>query len=1100
MKIKSAVRSRFALKSHLSLLVATCFGLGLGLNAQAQNQEGTRMLSMPASHGEQVAFVYDNDLWLGRVSGGQARRLTSSDGREMNPVFSPDGETLAFNAPYDGHQAVYVMPAQGGAVKRLTWHPGDDIVLGFTPDGHSVLFSSPRSVHTRRYRHLYTVPVDGGIPERLPVPTAFKADLSPDGKYLAYVPAREAFHQWKNYRGGTISRIWVMSMDDYSVQEIPKPAGGSNDTDPMWINGQVYFTSDRDGEFNLYRFDPGSQQVSRLTEYQEFPVISPNADDNSIVFEQAGRVHRFDVASGRVSPLNLQALSPLQDTLPRQISDERWVSNLAPSPDLNRVAVEYRGEIVTVAADKGDPRVLAANPAAHDRNPVWSPKGDQVAWFSDADGEYALYVMNQDGRGEPKRYDLEGAGYYDQPHWSPDGRWLAYRDNSQAFWATNLKSGKSYKIGQESIYTPVNPMTASWSPDSRWLAYTLQNEGLIRTVYAWNVDDKESIQITDGLSETAEPVFDANGEFLYVLASTDAGPVKDWFSQTSADARVNYGLYAITLRKDGPHPLPPQSDEAAVNSDDGDKKDKDQTEDEKVTVQIDLEGLNDRITPLPVGEATRIALRAGKSGEIYYIETQGHASFASFEGPGELKRFTLKAREASTMMSGVATYELSADGEKVLYNKGSSWFVSAVGDELKPGKGKLDLGAIVVNADPRAEWAQIFNEAWRINRDWFYDPNFHGADWPAMREKYAQFLPHLASREDLDRVIRWMLSELSVGHSYLTPGEYPNDPEPVPVGLLGADYEVDQGRYRFAKIYGGLNWNADLHAPLRKAGVEVNEGDYLIAVNGREVKAPDNLYRAFMNQVGRQVSIKVADNPAGRDAREYTVLPVARETSLRYLDWLEGNLRYVNEKTDGRVAYVHVPNTADYGYEMFKRYFYPQSHKDAIIVDERYNGGGLIADYYIDILRREYISHWNFRYGNDLKSPRGSIQGPKVMLADEGAGSGGDLLPWMFQQFNMGPVIGKRTWGGLVGILGFPPLMDGGSVTAPNLGFWTEDGFRVENEGVAPDIEVEQWPADVNAGRDPQLDKAIEVILNALEEEPPVAPQRPDYPVRVFQH
>ncbi|MCG8466395.1 MAG: PDZ domain-containing protein, partial [Xanthomonadales bacterium] len=490
----------------------------------------------------------------------------------------------------------------------------------------------------------------------------------------------------------------------------------------------------------------------------------------------------------------------------------------------------------------------------------------------------------------------------------------------------------------------------------------------------------------------------------------------------------------------------------------------------------------------------------GKSGEIYYIETQGHASFASFEGPGELKRFTLEARDASTMMSDVSAFELSADGEKVLYNKGSSWFVSAVGDELKPGKGKLDLDAIVVNADPRAEWAQIFNEAWRINRDWFYDPNFHGADWPAMREKYAQFLPHLASREDLDRVIRWMLSELSVGHSYLTPGEYPNGPEPVPVGLLGADYEVDQGRYRFAKIYGGLNWNADLHAPLRKAGVEVNEGDYLIAVNGREVKAPDNLYHAFMNQVGRQVSIKVADNPAGRDAREYTVLPVARETSLRYLDWLEGNLRYVNEKTDGRVAYVHVPNTADYGYEMFKRYFYPQSHKDAIIVDERYNGGGLIADYYIDILRREYISHWNFRYGNDLKSPRGSIQGPKVMLADEGAGSGGDLLPWMFKKFNMGPVIGKRTWGGLVGILGFPPLMDGGSVTAPNLGFWTEDGFRVENEGVAPDIEVEQWPADVNAGRDPQLDKAIEVILNALEEEPPVAPQRPDYPVRVYQH
>ncbi len=1051
---------------------------------------------MPSISETDIVFTYDNDLWLSNRDGGTARRLTSADGREINPVFSPDGSLIAFSADYDGNMDVYVMPASGGAVTRLTWHPGSDIVHGFTPDGESVLFESSRSVYTTRYKHLYTVSASGGVPERLPVPTGYKAALSPDGQYLAYTPLPEAFNQWKNYRGGRISRIWIMDLEDLSVSEVPKPEGGSNDTDPMWIDNTLYFNSDRDGEFNLYSYDIESEAVARLTQLDDFPVLEPNAHkDGTIVFEHAGYLHELDTNSGEVSRLLIEVHSDLEETRERFVSGSRWVRNAAPSPDMARMVFEYRGEIVTVPAKKGDPRNLTSDSGVHNRSPVWSPDGSKVAWFSDRDGEYALYIGNQDGSGELQKHELEGAGFYDQPNWSPDGNYIAYRDNSQSHRVIELETGEQTKIAQEPVYTPLNLMSASWSPDSRWLAYTIQENGLIRTVYAWSTESGETVRLTDGMSEAASPVFDPNGEYLYILASTDAGPLKDWFSQASIDMQMNYNIYAITLKEDGPNPLPPQSDEVSIDEDEeeGDQND-------EVQVEIDPEGIENRIVSLGLPEANRRNLRVGASGELYWIESSGETSFNAFGTPGELKKFTLTERETKTMTGGVGMFELNKEGNKILYNQGGNWYVTAISDPFPSGKGQLNLDAIQVKLDPVAEWEQIFHEAWRFNRDYFYDPNFHGADWPAMREKYEVFLSDLATRRDLFRVIRWMLSELSVGHSYQGAGDNPNEPEGNPPGLLGADYEVANNRYRFSKVYGGLNWNPDLRAPLKTPGVNVEAGDYLIAVNNEEIRPPQNVYEPFAGLGGKQVSITVADNPEGNNSRQVTVVPVSSEVNLRYLDWVESNREYVDEQTDGQVAYVHVPNTAGAGHEMFKRYFYPQSHKDALILDERHNGGGLIADYYIDFLRRQYISHWNFRYGEDLISPRGAILGPKVMLADETAGSGGDLLPWMFKKFDIGPVIGKRTWGGLVGILGFPVLRDGGSITAPNLAFWTEeDGFAVENEGVEPDIEVEQWPAEVMEGRDPQLDRAIKEILDMLEENPPKEYERPEYPERVDQ-
>lgn len=1068
----------------------------------APDPADTRLLREPANGGDRIAFVYDNDLWLVGREGGSARRLTQAAGIERDPVFSPDGRWLAFSANYNDNLDVYVMPADGGEARRLTWHPGADLVRGFTPDGKAVLFASGRSAHTNRHTQLFTVPVEGGVPTRLPVPNGSKAALAPDGQRIAYTPLGDRYAQWKNYRGGTQTRIWIMQLDDYAVQEVPKPAGGSNDSDPLWLGGRLVFNSDRAGEFNLHAFDPASGQVSALTAFADFPVTSPSGHaDGSLVFEHGGWIYRLD--SGATAPrrLRISAISDGTETRPRFASGGKWVRAAAASPDLKRVALEFRGEIVTVPAEKGDPRNLSNAPGAHDRSPVYSPDGQRVAWFSDAGGEYALMLAPQDGRGPVRTYRLDGAGFYDRPLFSPDGARIAYRDNSQSLWVIELDGGRTTKIASEPVYTPINPMRAAWSPDSRWLAYTVQNAGLIQTVHAWSMQDGRSVQLSDGLSEAIEPVFDPNGEFLYLLASTDAGPVKDWFSQISTDNGQTHSLHAIVLRRDGPHPLPPESDEPAkadADKDEGKKAGGKSDEAKTPTVRIDAEAIGDRIVALPLGSATRHSLQVGASGELFFIETVGQQSFDSFGGAGELKRWTLAKREAKTLASGVDAFALSADGKRILYRSGQDWFVTDLADELPAGKGKLALDTVSVAVDPRAEWAQILDEAWRINRDWFYDPSFHGADWPAMREKYRALLPHAVTRRDVDGLIQSMLSELAVGHSYLRPGEYIDAPAKVGVGLLGADYAVENGRWRFARVLGGLNWDPELRAPLRAPGVEVKAGEYLLAVDGRALRAGDNVFAAFENRVGRQVRISVGPTPDGKGARELTVVPVESETALRYRDWVESNLRYVSERSGGRIAYVHVPDTGGSGHASFKRYFYPQSHREAIIVDERYNGGGLVADYYIDILRRPFVSRWVLRYGEPHVTPRGAIFGPKAMLADETAGSGGDLLPWMFKRFQLGPVIGKRTWGGLVGILGFPVLMDGGSVTAPNLAIWTEDGFTIENEGTAPDIEVEQWPVEVNAGRDPQLDKAIEVLLQQLPPAPPKAPAPPPWPRRAI--
>ena len=1112
-------RTLVAAAAMLTLVV----GAIEGKLARAVDTRDTAFLHDPAIGGGRLVFVYADDLWTARPDGGDVRRLTAHPGSETNPHVSPDGKLVAFTGAYDGNVDVYIVPIEGGEPTRLTWYPGPDTVRGFTADGR-VLFSSDRSVFTRRFEQFFTVAVTGGAAAPVKVPSGSRGAFSPDGKFLAYSPLGEAFRQWKNYRGGTASRVWVLKLDDLSVEQVPQPEGRCNDIFPMWLGDTVYFLSDRDGEFNLYAYDRGVKQVKRLTDHADFPIEAATAGDGLIVYEHAGRIHRFDPKTAHDERLKIGVAADLTETRPRFAGGMKYVRGADVSPTGQRAVVEFRGEVVTVPAKKGDPRNLTRTPGAHERSPAWSPDGNSVAYFSDASGEYALHVRPHDGKAGPKVYPLKGAGFYERLSWSPDSKRVAFIDNSRTLFVLDLASGRQESIGSEPIYGPVNTMSHAWSPDSKWLAYTLINTAYFQSVWLYSLDQGKSFRLTDGLADTAEPCFDASGKYLYFLASTDAGPVKQWFDQSNADMQATSSVFLAVLAKDTPNPLlKPDDDEKGKEQADKDQKgpenkgkapaekDKDgetakdghsptpEKQAPPKPVVIDLDGLERRIEALPVPAGNLSNLAAGPEGTLYYVRRVGLVPGRSgdeFAGTPSLVKFDLKSREEETLSEKVEAFRFSADRKKILYHAKDTIGIVDAG-KFKPGDGKLPVDAVSVRVEPRAEWPQIAREAWRINRDFFYDPHMHGADWLGVWKKYEPFLAECPTRNDLTRVIRWMCSELSVGHSGNGGGDRAYEPKTVPVGLLGADYDVADGRYRFKAIHGSLNWDPSLKAPLRAPRVDVKPGEFLLAVDGENLTAADDVYRPFENKVGRRVELTVGPKADGSGSRTVVVEPIAQEGALRSRDWIEGNLRKVRERTGGKVAYVYVPNTAEQGHAYFKRYFFPQVDSQAIIVDERFNGGGSVADYYIDMLRRPVVSYWAMRHGAPIRSPGAAILGPKVMIIDETAGSGGDLLPWMFRRFQLGKLVGKRTWGGLVGILGFPELMDGGSVTAPDLGFYTEDGWRVENEGVPPDVEVEQWPAEVAAGKDPQLDRAIEVVLKELGKNPPKPLPRPEYPIRV---
>jgi tricorn protease len=1077
------------------------------------------LLRNPSLGKDRIAFLYAGDVWLVSRQGGEAQRLTSGGTVNDGPYFSPDGSQLAYSSRDHGPSDVYVVGIEGGIPRRLTWQPTESRVTGWSSDGKDVLFTSfhaSKSVYPR----LFHVRADGvGPAEVLPLPSVEWGSFSSDGATLAYVPVEQWQAAWKHYRGGQTTPIWLVNMKTLDVEKIPRE--NSNDSYPVWAGGTVYFLSDRNGPVSLFSYDTASKQVQQVVENRGYDLKTLSAGSGALVYEQFGSLHLFDLAARQEHAVpvtihgDLPGLQPHLASLP-----EGAVENIAVSPTGARVVAEARGDIFTLPAEKGDIRNLTKTPGTAERDPSWSPDGKSIAYFSDASGEYQLFIRDQDGLAPPKVIDLgPNASFFYAPRWSPDSKHIAFTDKHLRIWYVDVAgSGNPVKVdtGLRGGFGAASQL--SWSPDSQWIAYTRDLESELHAVFVYSLTTHTATQITDGMSNASNTAFDPSGKYLYFTASTNNGPSDAGIDLSSLDRATDAGVYVVVLSRTTASPVPPESDDENKKKDEDadkaadkksdDKKDdkKDDRKDDKKKADakpkptvIDLADIGNRILALPIPSRNYIDLAVGKTGVLFLAEG-GAVGRASQDGGSPIRalwRFTSEKRQTEEILSGLTTFKVTFDGEKLFYAREDNWFLAPIA-ELKPGSPDANPGKPVNNhgmmavLDPRAAWKQMYRETWHLERDFLYDPHTHGLNIAKIQAKYAPYLDALASRDEFTYLSEEMLGEVQVGHMFVSgPRSHPEGPRP---GLLGADYSIDHNRYRFAKIYNGQNWTPSLTAPLTLPGINIVEGDYLLAVNGRELHATDNIDSFFNGTAGKQTVLRIAKSADGA-GHDVIVVPVASEYGLRNLDWINGNRQKVDALSGGKVAYVYMPNTAGAGYTNFNRYFYAQLDRQGLVLDERYNQGGFIADYIVSVLSQKHLSNAIERDGKPVRDPQGAIFGPKAMIINQSAGSGGDAMPWYFRKAGLGTLVGVRTWGGLVGIGGYPTLIDGGSVTAPRYAIYGLDGdWEVEGHGIPPDVQVEELPKDVAAGHDVQLERAVAVVLQQLKEHPvPVSPV-PAYP------
>jgi tricorn protease len=1081
--------------------------------------QDARLLRFPDVHGDTVVFSYAGDLWTVPAAGGSARRLTTGEGLELFPRFSPDGRWIAFTGHYDGTSDVYVIPARGGEPRRLTYYPSrtlpermgfDNMVLGWTPQGR-VLFRGQRESVSAFVGEPYTVSPEGGPVERFPLPESGAISFSPDGKKIAYTRIFRDFRTFKRYEGGMAPDVWIYDLATRQAERVTDWKGV--DTQPMWIGGAIYFMSDReDWKLNLWRYDVATKQTSRVTSFEEYDVKWPHDGGGTIAFENGGWIHLLDTA--RPGEPRKVAVSVPDD---RRLARARWVTvenritdyHLAPGG--KRAVFTARGEVFTLPAESGDTRNVSKSQGVREKHAAWSPDGRWIAYVSDAAGEEQVYVQAQDGKGKPVALTGGAASWRFAPVWSPDSKKLAWGDRGMNLWYVDVTEKKPALVDEAEVQEITQ---YSWSPDSRWIAYAKALDNDLPAVFLYSLDSKKATQVTAPEARSYEPVFDPQGRYLYFLSDRDIHPTLGNF-ELSYTVNTPTRPYAVTLEAVTPSPFAPKSDEAALDgarpadkekadaekkeaaeapaSDKAKGSEKARSDVRKRPFRIDLHGLAARAVGFPVPPGNYAGLRATRDRLFYVSYPTVPLTGGDGEQKGALLVFEVDKRKGREFLNPVNGYDVAPDGSAVVYKSDSTYGIVEIKEGVKVGDGKLDLSGLRMELDPKAEWGQIFQDTWRLQRDFFYLPDMGKVDWVAMRKRYEELVPFVGHRQDLAYVLGEMVGELATGHAYVGGGDQPA-PERVPVGLLGADLALDgaTGLWRIARIIPGQNWVESRRSPLTEPGVNVAEGEYLLAIDGREIKAADNPYRALVQTANRTVTLLVNARPTRDGAREVGVKPIGSEQDLRYYDWVERNRKKVDEATGGRVGYVHIPNMGGPGLQEFIRQYYPQIRKQGLVVDVRYNGGGFVSEMILERLRRVVVGMGNQRGSRPSTFPTAAFNGVMVGLINAYSASDGDIFPYYFREYGLGPLIGTRTWGGVVGIRGINNLVDGGYAYIPEFGtFNMESRWILENEGVSPDIEVDNLPGDVMAGKDAQLERGIQEVLKRIEEKRPAFPPLP---------
>jgi tricorn protease len=1079
----------------MSLILAALAATVVSSDSAFDPGPNPMLMRHPTMNEASIVFQFAGDLWSVAKGGGEAHRLTSAAGVESYPFFSPDGTTIAFSGEYDGNQDVFTVPAKGGVPKRLTYHPGGDFCAGWTPDGKSVVFVSGMLSNTDTPR-LFKVPVTGGVPKPLPFPSGQMPSFSPDGQKMAYVPGMKWEEAWKRYRGGQTYAIWIGQMSDSKVKEIPRK--NSNDEQPMWIGDKIYYMSDRRGPVGLYSYDVNSGAVNEEIKGEGFDIKSASAGPGGIVYERLGSINLFDPATKKSKRVDIEINGDFPEVRP---AFKNLANNLAGgtlSPSGQRVVLEARGRILTAPAVKGDIRELSNKQGVAMHEPIWSPDSKTIAYLSDEAGDYRL-ALHDVATDKTTLVELGSSpAYYSNAVWSPDSKKIAYTDNRHFLWLLDVAAKTNTKIDSGTYEDPRTQIRPKWSSDSKWLTWSRDLDNHLGAVFLYNLDTAKMTQVTDGLSNAQLPTFDRNGKYLYFVASTNTGVAASYLDMSSLNNQnVVSSVYAVVLAADGGNPLQPESDEEVIAPEKkpaggppgGPPAGGPPPAAAPAAIKVDLDAIDQRIIALPLPARNYLSVEAGPANSFFVLEVSPRT-------PPSIVKFSFADRKAMPFATGAIIADVTPSGDKLLLNgQGGMRIVSSMAPPA-PGQGAVSLTDLKAKIDPRKEWAQMYHEVWRNEAIFFYAPNMHGNDMKALEARYKPFLANVCSRDDLNYLFTDMMGEMVIGHMWCQGGDIPGATNHVFGGLLGADFSFENGRYRLTRVYNGESWNPGLYAPLTQPGVGAKAGEYLLAIDGKDLLDSNDIYEFLEAKAGKQVKVKLGPNADGTGSREVTVVPVVSEFNLRSKAWVEDNRRKVEQATGGRAGYVHVPDTGGGGWDAFNRYYFAQAGKDAIIIDERFNHGGLINDYMIGIMKQTLNAVFTPRSGKDWPTPGLAIFGPKVMLTNQYAGSGGDMFPWLFRANKVGKIIGKRTWGGLVRAFGFQ-LVDGGAVNAPDVAFFNPNGtWDVENWGVSPDIEVELDPYLWRQGRDTQLERAIAEIQEALKTYKPPVIKKPAYPDR----